>query len=367
LDRRNHIRLEGGIFIEILDYLKDAVDRESSDVFIIAGQPVTYKIQGQLVARDEPRLEPADTERLIRGIYSLTADRSPEMAISGGDDDFSIAVPGLSRFRINVYKQRGSLAAVIRVITFDLPDPEKIGIPQTVMNLTNRTKGLILVTGTAGSGKSTTLACLIDQINHTRSDHIVTLEDPLEYLHRHRKSIVSQREISTDTESYVKALRASLRQSPDVVLLGEMRDHETINVAMTAAETGHLVFSTLHTVGAANTIDRVIDAFPPNQQNQIRVQLSMVLQAVVSQQLIPTLDNKIVPAFEIMIVNNAVRNMIRESKIHQIDTVIYSSAAEGMLAMDASLLSLYKGGIISDKNAIIYSTNPEVMAKKLLL
>lgn len=348
-----------------LDYLKYAVESNASDIFIVAGRPVTYKINGQFVAVDDNPLVPQRTNELIAEIYQMAGNRDLMRAQESGDDDFSIALPGISRFRINIYKQRGSLAAVIRVITFELPDPAAIGIPDAVMSLADRTKGLVLVTGTAGSGKSTTLACLIDRINHMRSEHIITLEDPLEYLHRHQKSIVSQREIETDTTSYVKALRASLRQSPDVILLGEMRDHETINVAMTAAETGHLVFSTLHTVGAATTIDRVIDAFPPNQQNQIRVQLAMVLQAVVSQQLVPTTDGKIVPAFEIMIVNNAIRNMIRESKVHQIDTVIYSSAAEGMLAMDASLLELYKAGRITDKNAVIYSTNPDTMLKKL--
>jgi twitching motility protein PilT len=221
------------------------------------------------------------------------------------------------------------------------------------------------VTGTAGSGKSTTLSCLIDHINETRVGHIITLEDPLEYLHHHKKSIVSQREINTDTDSYLKALRASLRQSPKVILLGEMRDYETISVAMTAAETGHLVLSSLHTVGAVNTIDRVIDAFPANQQNQIRTQLSMVLQAVVSQQLIPTVDNNVAPAFEIMTVNNAICNMIRENKIHQIDSVIYSSASDGMRAMDNSIMELYKAGRISKADAISFSSNPEVMTKKI--
>ncbi len=353
--------------MDILHLLKDAVEKKASDIFIIAGRPVTYKVNGHFSVYDDVQLSPVATGEIIKGIYALTESREYSHANDCGDDDFSIAVAGVSRFRINIYKQRGSMAAVIRVITFDLPDPKRIGIPDTVMNLAEKNKGMVLVTGTAGSGKSTTLACLIDRINKTRSDHIITLEDPLEYLHRHGNSIVSQREIETDTQSYVKALRASLRQSPDVILLGEMRDHETINVAMTAAETGHLVFSTLHTVGAANTIDRVIDAFPPNQQNQIRIQLSMVLQAVVSQQLIPTVDGKIVPAFEIMVVNNAIRNMIRESKIHQIDSVIHSSGAEGMLTMDNSLLDLYNKGIISDKSAITFSTNGEIMAKKLKL
>jgi len=328
--------------------------------------PVTYKINEGFTRYDDQILKPADTHDLVSQIYNHAADRDLQRATSSGDDDFSIAIPGLSRFRVNVYKQRSSLAAVIRIIRFELPNPSEVGIPQVVMDLAERKKGLVLVTGTAGSGKSTTLACLIDHINKTRSEHIVTLEDPLEYLHRHSKSIISQREVLTDTESYVKALRASLRQAPDVVLLGEMRDHETISVAMTAAETGHLVFSTLHTVGAANTIDRIVDAFAANQQNQIRVQLSMVLQAVVSQQLVPTVEGRITPVFEIMVVNNAVRNLIREAKIHQIDSVIHSSGAEGMVTMDTSLVNLFKKGIISDKSAIAYSSNPELMLKKLV-
>ncbi|MCL1989178.1 MAG: PilT/PilU family type 4a pilus ATPase [Firmicutes bacterium] len=351
--------------MDIMDILSEAVSNNSSDIFIIAGMPITYKINEKFVATKTKPLGLADTEALVARIYDNVTVSSLDKVKKLGDDDFSFALPGLSRFRVNVYKQRGSLAAVIRVIRFDLPNPETVGIPKTVMDLADRRKGLILVTGTAGSGKSTTLACMIDKINKTRTDHIVTLEDPLEYLHRHDKSIISQREVHTDTESYVKALRASLRQAPDVVLLGEMRDHETISVAMTAAETGHLVFSTLHTVGAANTIDRIIDAFGANQQNQIRIQLAMVLQAVISQQLLPTEDGKLTPAFEVMIVNNAVRTMIRDAKIHQIDSVIHSSSAEGMITLDSYLINLLKAGKISSKTAIAYSTNPELMSKKI--
>lgn len=221
------------------------------------------------------------------------------------------------------------------------------------------------MTGSAGSGKSTTLACLIDQINSTREEHIITLEDPLEFLHRHKKSIVSQREVSSDTESYKVALRASLRQSPDVILLGEMRDYETIGVAMTAAETGHLIISTLHTIGAANTIDRIIDVFPANQQRQIAVQLSMVLQAIVSQQLVPDVNGNVIPAFEIMTVTPAIRNMIRENKVPQIDGVVYSSNREDMISMDSSLLKLYQEGKITKETALVYASNPEMLQKRL--
>ena len=233
------------------------------------------------------------------------------------------------------------------------------------MDVAKMTKGLVLVTGPAGSGKSTTLACIIDEINKTRNAHVITLEDPIEYLHRHNKSVVTQREIGTDTESYVSGLRAALRQAPDVILLGEMRDYETIRTAMTAAETGHLVISTLHTVGAANSIDRIIDSFPPEQQQQIRLQISMVLQAVISQQLVPALDGGEIPAFEIMILNNAIRNQIRNSQIHQINNSISSFQDQGMMTMDTSLMKLYQADMISRENAVIYSTNSELMEKSL--
>ena len=282
-----------------------------------------------------------------------------------GDDDFSFALAGVARFRINAYTQRGSLSAVIRVINFNIPKPEDLLIPERIMEFSEYKKGLVLVTGPAGSGKSTTLACMIDHINTTRQSHIITLEDPLEYLHQHKMSIVSQREVVTDTDSYLTALRASLRQSPDVILLGEMRDHETMSVAMTAAETGHLILSTLHTIGASNTIDRIIDAFPPNQQHQIAVQLSMVLQAVVSQQLIPTKDGNIVPAFEIMTLTPAIKNMIRESKVHQIDGMIATSRSEGMISMDTSLLDLVQSGKVDEKVALEYAQDPELLLKKI--
>ena len=351
--------------MDITALLTDAVNKKVSDIFICANSQIMYKISGEFKPAGEAKLSPGDTSDIVTTLYKMANDRDMEPLIQSGDDDFSISIPGVSRFRVNVYKQRGAYAAVIRIISFDLPTPEEIGIPEIVMDLADSKRGLVLVTGTAGSGKSTTLACIIDRINNNRSGHIITLEDPLEYFHRHKKSLVSQREISFDTESYIKALRASLRQAPDVVLLGEMRDHETISVAMTAAETGHLVLSSLHTVGAAHTIDRIVDSFPPNQQNQVRIQLSMVLQAVVSQQLIPTVDGKIAPAFEIMFTTNALSNMIREAKSHQMDQVIQSSAALGMITMDTSILNLYKKGIISKEHALAYSVNNEIMAKRL--
>ncbi len=352
------------------DYLEHVTGQGASDIFVVAGLPVSCKIHNRIIHQGEEKMKPSDTERFISEIYEL-AHRDIEHLEKAGDDDFSFAIPGVARFRINAYKQRGSLSAVIRVIQFVIPKAEELGFSEqqkkTILGLANLKKGLVLVTGPAGSGKSTTLACMIDYINNDRQAHIITLEDPLEYLHPHKMSIVSQREIITDTDSYITALRASLRQSPDVILLGEMRDHETISVAMTAAETGHLILSTLHTVGASNTIDRIIDAFPPTQQHQIAVQLSMVLQAVVSQQLVPTVDGGVVPAFEIMILTPAIKNMIRESKVHQIDGVISQSRSEGMITMDASLMELYQKGIISEKTALEYAQDPELLQKRIAL
>jgi len=350
----------------IEDILSKAVSRGVSDIFIISGCPLSYKINESIAPVNDVRLCPSDTHLYIEQIYALDNNRDMKPFFATGDDDFSFSIEGLGRFRCNTYMQRNSLAAVLRVVAFTLPSPEEFHIPNVVIDLCNKKKGLVLITGSAGSGKSTTLACMIDKINHTHNSHVITIEDPIEFLHKHDKSIVSQREVSHDTVGYVQALRAALRQAPDVILLGEMRDYETMATAMTAAETGQLVLSTLHTIGAANTIDRIIDVFPPNQQQQIRVQLSMVLQAVVSQQLIPTKDGKLMPAFEIMIVNSAIRNMIRESKVHQIDNAIYAGVNEGMIMMDADLLRLYQQGFITKENALIYCTNPDSLTKKLI-
>lgn len=351
--------------MNITEILQKAVAEKASDIFIVAGLPVSLRKNGIISRLDETRLLPPDTEELISQIYSMAGNRELAIVSDGGDDDFSFAVPGLSRFRVSAYKQRSALSAVIRIITFDLPDYSELGIPDTIINMGNGSGGMVLVTGPAGSGKSTTLACIIDHINKTRDKHIITLEDPLEYLHRHNRSIVSQREINVDTENYVTALRAALRQSPDVILLGEMRDYETISIAMTAAETGHMLFSTLHTIGAANTIDRIIDVFPANQQRQVAVQLSMVLSAVVSQQLLPAVDGGVVPAFEIMTVNPAIRNMIRDNKIPQIEGLLYSSSKEDMISMDSSILKLYQEGRITRETALLYATNPEMLERKL--
>ena len=349
---------------QTLEFLTTAANQHASDIFIIAGRPLSIKVDGHLTDFGE-RLMPDDTKQILECIYQMANNRDINHLLNTGDDDFSFSIPGLSRFRINAYKQRGSLAAVIRVIAFQLPDPSELSIPDDVMQTADYTKGMVLVTGSAGSGKSTTMACLIDRINHSREGHIITLEDPLEYLHRHDKCIVSQREICTDTESYLVSLRATLRQSPDVILLGEMRDYETIQTAMTAAETGHLVLSSLHTTGAANTIGRIVDVFEPNQQRQVSIQLSMVLQAVISQQLVPDINGHNIPVFEVMRLNPAIRNMIRDNKVHQIDGVISSSAHEGMRAMDQSLLELYKQGRITRETALKYASNGDMLKRKL--
>ena len=348
----------------IPEFLSIATEKHASDIFIIAGRPLSIKTEGRLSNMGE-RLMHQQTSELIHALYELAGPRDISHLLSNGDDDFSFSVPGLSRFRVNAYRQRGSLAAVIRVIAFELPDPKQLHIPQEVMSAADYTKGMVLVTGPAGSGKSTTLACLIDRINHTREGHIITLEDPLEYLHRHNKCIVSQREICTDTESYLISLRATLRQSPDVILLGEMRDYETIQTAMTAAETGHLVFSSLHTIGASNTISRIMDVFEPSQQRQVATQLAMILQAVISQQLVPSVSGHNIPVFEVMRLTPAIRNMIRDNKIHQIDGVIASSVQENMLSMDQSLITLFKQGQITRETAFKYAANRELLQRRI--
>ena len=344
------------------EVLKKALEHKGSDVFIVPGSPIMIKAGGRMVRISEERMLPPDVNALVARAYEL-AGRDRETLEAEGDDDFSFAVAQLSRFRCNAYHQRGSLALTCRVVAFGLPDPKERHIPEVVMRLADLRSGMILVTGPAGNGKSTTLACLVDRINQTRSGHIITIEDPIEYLHSHKNCLVSQREIPLDTRTFARALRAALRQAPDVIMLGEMRDIETISTAITAAETGHLLLSSLHTLGAAKTIDRVVDAFPANQQNQIRAQLSMVLRAVVSQRLILTTDGELVPVFEVMKVTPAIQNLIREGKTHQIDNAIFGGGEE-MLSMDTELGRLVKENRISREQALRLAIHPEAIDRQ---
>lgn len=349
---------------DIFEHMKTAVACGASDIFIIAGAPATMKTDGMLRKMDDEKLFPDRTMEHIFAVYEK-ANRTMDILMQKGDDDFSFAVPGLARFRVNAYRQRGSYAMVIRIVAFDIPDWQKLGIPEEVMKLAGLSHGMVLVTGTAGSGKSTTQACIIDRINKTRSCHIITLEDPIEFLHRDNLSIVSQREIAIDTADCLSALKACLRQAPDVIQVGEMRDLETIRAAMTAAETGHLLFATLHTRGAVNTIDRIIDTFPPEAQHQIRIQLSTVLNTVVSQQLVPGVNGDLIPAYEIMHMTGAIRSMIRDSKTHQINNAISTGSAEGMISMDQYLLNLFRQGRIDAQTALDYADEPEQIRRKL--
>ncbi len=349
---------------EIMEYLSQAVSRKASDLFIVPGAGVSCKQEGKLCPMTADRMSPARTEGYIREIYTL-AQRDIAPFLTSGDDDFSFSVPGLARFRVNTYRQRGSLAAVIRVVAFSVPDAASLGIPEEIMALSRLETGMVLFTGTAGCGKSTTQACLIDRINRERACHIITLEDPIEYLHRNQKSIVSQREINLDTRDYHCALRSCLRQAPDVIQLGEMRDLETIRTAMTAAETGHLLFATLHNRGAVNAIDRIIDSFPADQQNQIRIQMSAVVHTVVSQQLLPDVQGGMVPAFEILHMTDGIRSMIRECRNHQIPAAIASGANAGMVSMDAAIAQLYRQGRITKDTALHYADNPDALPRRL--
>ena len=346
------------------EVLSKAVKDSASDIFIVAGGYLSYKVDGEIRSMDESmKLTPTETSYFIDEIYSF-AKRSKEYYLQQGDDDFSFAIGKLARFRVNTYMQRGSQAAVIRVVAFDIPDYKELDIPDGIMELAELKHGMVIISGTAGSGKSTTQACIIDAINRTREAHIITLEDPIEYLHADKQSIISQREIAIDTKNYLTGLRACLRQAPDVILLGEMRDAETIRTAMTAAETGHLVIATLHTKGAVNTIDRIVDSFPADQQDQIKIQLSLVLDSIVSQQLLHKEEGGMIPAFEIMKNTPAIRNLIRDSKNYQIDNIIQTSGSQGMISMDQYILNLYQKGLISGETALQGAVNPEQMARK---
>ncbi|MDK2800098.1 MAG: twitching motility protein PilT [Clostridiales bacterium] len=349
--------------MNIDELLKYTVEKRASDLHLTVGIPPTMRLYGELIHIGQDKLSPEDTERYIKQILT---DEQFQLFQAKGELDLSFSVAGVGRFRINVFRQRGTMAAAIRLVASQIPSLEELGIPISVSELAKKTRGLILVTGPTGSGKSTTLAALINLINCQRKAHILTLEDPIEYLHRHEQSIVNQREIGHDSHNYANALRAALRQDPDVILVGEMRDLETMSIAITAAETGHLVLSTLHTIGAAKTIDRIIDVFPPSQQQQIRVQLSTVLQAVISQQLLSRKDkNGRVAAIEVMIANPAIRNLIREGKTHQITSIIQTGMQFGMQTMDNAIMDLYKKGMITRQDAITYATDQDIINRML--
>ena len=341
-----------------------AKEKGASDVHITVGVKPKCRIRGVLVALEEFEvLYPPATKVLVESMLNTT---NQAIFNEKGEADFAYSIPEVGRFRVNAFHQRGSCAAVIRIVNTVIPDSESLGIPGSVLELCNKKRGLVLVTGPTGSGKSTTLASLIDIINRQKEVHIITLEDPIEYLHNHSKAVVNQREIGLDTQSYANALRAALREDPDIILVGEMRDLDTISTAITAAETGHLVFSTLHTIGAASTIDRVIDVFPPHQQTQIRVQLASVLESVISQQLLPTADRKgRVAAFEVMHGTPAVKNLIREGKTHQIESIMQTSKKFGMQTMDDALFDLYMKHRIDGAHALEFAQNYEEMQKKI--
>jgi twitching motility protein PilT len=337
--------------------LRAAVEKRASDIHITVGVPPVLRLNGSLVRTDAVPLTVQDTRAMLEAI---TSPEHQDKFWQTGEIDFSFAIPGVSRFRVNAFRQRGSAAIAIRVVNERIATLDELGHPDILKTLARMPRGLVLVTGPTGSGKSTTLAAMIDLVNNERACHVLTLEDPIEYLHKHKKCIVNQREIHADSKSFANALRAALREDPDVILVGEMRDVETIGIAVTAAETGHLVFATLHTCDAAQTIDRIIDVFPPHQQQQIRIQLSLTLQGIVSQQLLPRLDGSgRIVAHEVLMVTPAVRNLIREGKTHQIASVIQTGARFGMQAMDFSLRDLFRRGIISYEDALERSMNPE--------
>lgn len=348
------------IFNEMLNKL---IDMKGSDLHISVGCAPIYRVNGVLINTGSEKLTPDDTENLVKQV--TTSEQLNEINVIG-DFDMSYAVQNLGRFRINIFKQRGSYSIAVRSVQMEIPTLKEINMPEILYDFTQKQRGLVLVTGPTGSGKSTTLASMINIINSERKCHIITLEDPIEYLHKHNKSIVNQREYRSDFKSFVTGLRSCLRQDPDVILLGEMRDLETMEIALTAAETGHLVFSTLHTTGAAKTIDRIIDVFPPHQQQQVVIQLANVLEGVISQQLVLDIEEKErLAAVEIMVTTPAIRNLIREKKTHQIQNQIQTGSKFGMQTMDSSLLKMYNEKKISRQTLLKSSIDLEYVMKQI--
>ncbi len=349
--------------VEILELLDRATKENASDIHITVGLPPTMRKNGHLVKMQE---EICTSDDSIDIVNQMLRTKQRDILEENGEIDFSFAEARVGRFRANIYKQRGSYGIALRVVPIYIPSIESLNLPPILKDLSMKQRGLILVTGPTGSGKSTTLAAMINHMNQNRDAHIITIEDPIEYLHKHGTSMINQREVGNDTNSFANALRAALRQDPDVILVGEMRDLETISTAITAAETGHLVLSTLHTVGSAKTTDRIIDVFPAYQQEQIRTQLSSVLEGIISQQLIPRADNKgRVAAFEVLVATPAARNLIREGKTHQLSTILETGARFGMNTMDSSLIKLYRSGTIDGENLRRYSVDTEAVRKQI--
>ena len=343
--------------------LQTAVEQKASDLHFSVSLPPVLRLHGELIPLEGAPLNQADTDNLAKQIMDEKQGRE---FLEKGEIDLAYSVSGLARFRVNIYRQRGSVAIAMRVINTEIPTLDDLSLPDVVERFVGYHKGLLLVTGPTGSGKSTTQASLIDLINQQRNCHIITLEDPIEYLHQNKNCMINQREIGQDSEKFHLALRAALRQDPDVILVGEMRDLETISTAITAAETGHLVMATLHTVDAVQTIDRVIDVFPPHQQQQVRIQLANTLIGVIAQRLLRRKDGRgRVPAVEILVSNPAVRNLIREGKIHQIYSVIQTGGRQGMQLMDSYLEELYRRGWIDRPSALENATDPDEMAKAI--
>jgi len=346
------------------DLLEQVVVRGASDLHVTVGSEPVVRINGRLERLDEfARLSPEDTQRML---YRILSTEQQKIFETRRQIDISYSIPGLARFRVNVYFQRESLGAAFRLIPAELKTIEQLGLPPVLKDFTKKPRGLVLVTGPTGSGKSTTLAAVIDEINRTREDHIMTIEDPIEFLHRHKRCIVNQREIGPDATSFAEALRGALRQDPDVILLGEMRDLETIGTALTAAETGHLVFATLHTQDAPSTVDRLIDVFPAAQQEQIRVQIASTLQGIVTQTLLPTADGQgRVAALEILLPDDAVRNLIRQAKVEQIYSVMQTNTSRGMQTLEQAMLELVRFGKITAELALQRSSRPDQLRSLL--